>query len=339
MVGIPSSPESSPTDQPPKLTVAIPVYNGEAHIQRCIDSVLAQTYLDLEILLLDNGSTDGTPDILKAYRGAHPERIFVDTHSNLGVAGNRNLAIDLAKGKYIMFIDADDYVQSDYCEVFVKAIEQFGCDDVRGGYLRIGESGRILNRTAPPNSDWAKYLLVTPWAKIHRTAFLRENNIRFADSYGEDIVFCVKSALCTNKVEIIPYTGYFWYFNENSITNTLYRGFDPKVNVIEMLEAIEAIGGGQDDYSEYFLVRCCIYYLLWSGRHGTSQDFMKVEELLFRWLQLHFPGSLGNRYLIWGPHGEYLKTKFIVSIFMILRKTRLLKLFSRFYCLGGRRSS
>jgi len=321
----------------PTLTVAIPVYNGETHLRRCLDSVVAQTFSDLEILLLDNGSTDSTPEILEEYRTSYPERIIVDTHANVGVANNRNLAIDLARGKYIMFIDADDYVRPDYCEVFFKSIEQLGCDDVRGGYVRPDDNGRILSRTSPKQSDWASYLLITPWAKIHRTDFLRDNNIRFADSYGEDVVFCIKSALCTDKVAIIPYTGYYWYYNQASISNTLYLGFDPRVDVIKMLDKIEAVGGGKDKYSEYFLVRSCIYYLLYSGRHGTPQDFMKVEEELFGWLKSHFPDSLRNRYLIWGPKGEYLKINIIVLLFTILRRVRLLGLFSRVYCIGGRR--
>ena len=325
------------SEKPPTLTVAIPVYNGEKYLRRCLDSVVAQTYSDLEVLLLDDGSTDGAPKILEEYRARYPDRFVINTHRNLGIANNRNLAIDIARGRYIMFIDADDFVRPDYCEVFVKAIEQLGYDDVRGGFVRVDDDGRLFDQTAPHDSEWARYILITPWAKIHRTEFLREKGIRFADSYGEDIIFCLKSASCTEKIAVIQYTGYFWYYNKASVSNTLYLGFDPKVNVIKMFEQIAANGGGKDEYSEYFLVRSCIYYLLYSGRYGTPQDFMMVHETLFGWMQSHFPGSMRNRFLLWGPRGESLRVNLIILAFMIIRRLHLLGLFSRVYCIGGRR--
>ena len=324
----------SPGKNNPRLSVVIPVFNCEDFIGRCIESVLAQTFEDIEIIVLNNASTDQTPVIIAEYEKTHPGKIRIDTHENLGVAGNRNLGIELARGEYIMFIDADDLVLPNYCEVFYNEIDSGGHDVVLGGYFRTNEEGRVIRTVAPRITPWAKYLLVTPWAKIHRVSFLREYGIRFNDSYGEDIVFCLHSIFKSDKIKVIKYSGYDWYFNENSITNTIYKGFDENVRVIPMLERIKELHDREDTYLDYFLVRSIMYYLLVSGRNGKPDDFVRIEAECFAWLDRYYPNASSCKYLFWGPTGEYFKTNIIVLIFTVIRKLRLLKLFAKVYCKG-----
>ena len=319
----------------PKITVVIPVRNCEAYITRSIEDVLAQTFDDLELLILDNESTDNTPAIIQEYEKKYPGKIRVDIHKNVGVAGNRNLGIELARGEYIVFIDADDRVLPDYCEVFFREINEGGYDAVLGGYYRTNESGRTIKTVAPRITPWAKYLLVTPWAKIHRVSFLREYNILFNDSYGEDIVFCLHTIFKTSRIKVIEYSGYDWYFNEQSITNTIYKGFDEGVRLIPMLEKIKELHDCEDPYLDYFLARCIMYYLLVSGRNGSPDDFVRIEAECFAWLERHYPSAVNCKYLFWGPDGEYFKTNVIVLAFTLIRKLHLLKLFAKVYCKGS----
>lgn len=319
----------------PQISIIIPVYNSVKYIRRCIDSVLAQTFRDIEVLLLDDASTDGTQEILAEYERKYPDIVRVVLHENLGIAGNRNMGIDLARGKYLMFIDDDDYVEPDYCEVFYREIEEGDYDTVLGGFNRTGPDGQVLKRTSPKPTEWAKYLLVTSWAKINRTAFIRKNDVKFSDTYGEDMVYCMKALLSGAKTKVITYTGYNWFSSEDSVTNTIYRGFHSKVKPTEMLMRVKEIGGGGDPYSEYFLIRSCIYYLLASGRNGTPEGFVKIEEELFGWLAENLPHALKNKYQYWGPSGEYFKTNLIVLVFTLVRKLGLIKLFAKVYCKGA----
>ena len=323
------------TDKKPQISVVIPVRNCEKFIARSIEDVLAQTFSDFELLILDNESTDNTPNIIKEYEEKYPDKIRVDIHKNVGVAGNRNLGIDLAKGEYIMFIDADDRVLPDYCEVYLREIDSGDYDAVLGSYYRTNAQGRIIKTVSPRITPWAKYLLVTPWAKIHRLDFLRKYNVRFNDSYGEDIVFCLHTIFKSDRIKVIKYSGYDWYFNENSITNTIYKGFDEDVRVIPMLDRIKELHDCEDPYLDYFMIRCIMYFLLVSGRFGRPEDFIKIEAECFKWLDQNYPGASSNKYLFWGPKGEYFKTNLIVLTFTIIRKLRLLKLFAKVYCKGS----
>ena len=98
-----------------KISVIIPVYNGEKYIQRCVDSVLNQTYSDIEIIVINDGSTDNTENILKSY-----SNIVLINKENEGVSKARNTGLSLAKGDYVYFCDADDYLEKNAFEILIK---------------------------------------------------------------------------------------------------------------------------------------------------------------------------------------------------------------------------
>ena len=106
----------------PTVSVIIPVYNAQEGIKQCMDSLLNQSFTDFEIILLNDGSTDNSLEVIKGYADAN-DFIRVIDKENEGVAKTRNKGIQLAKGKYIVFIDNDDFVDSDYLERFYNAIE------------------------------------------------------------------------------------------------------------------------------------------------------------------------------------------------------------------------
>ena len=318
----------------PQISVIIPIHNCEKYIGRCIDSILDQSFKDFEILLLDNESTDGTLDILLEYQKKYPDIIRVDSHKNVGLGNNRNLGIELSRGKYLQFIDADDYISKDYCETYYNEMESGGYDVVYGGYIRIDSKGHIINTTTVKETAWGKYLLVTPWAKMQRASFIKENNIVYGGAYGEDILFLLHTFRYTDKIKIIQHTGYNWFYNEESMSNTTYVGLDKQINanVIDMLDRIDALYVDKNDYLIYFMVRACIYYLLRSGKTGTKEDFYNVYKQFIDWFKEHCPGFQKNKYLFWGPKGEYLSTNIIIFIFTVICKLKLVSAFARVYC-------
>ena len=119
----------------PTVSVIIPVYNAQEGIKQCMDSLLNQSFTDFEIILLNDGSTDNSLEVIKKY-AADNDFIRVIDKENEGVAKTRNKGIQLANGKYIVFIDNDDFVDSDYLERFYNEIDQEQLDIVLGGYKR-----------------------------------------------------------------------------------------------------------------------------------------------------------------------------------------------------------
>lgn len=141
-----------------KVSVIVPVYNGKKYINKCVNSILRQTFKDIEIILVDDGSTDNTLNILKEYEKRFPNVKVIES-SNLGAGGARNIGLDASHGEYILFVDADDFLREDMVEVLYKnAISNDAdiakCDNYTYfGNIRLGsyysstykEDKRIIN--------------------------------------------------------------------------------------------------------------------------------------------------------------------------------------------------
>lgn len=142
---------------PPKISLIVPVYNAERYLPKCVDSILAQTYRDLELLLIDDGSTDRSPQLCDGY-ALTDSRIRVFHQPNRGVGAARNLGISQASGDYLGFVDADDYVDADYLERF-----QPGQADVclQGVVVETGQAARCISqpdRVLPDRQAVADYV-------------------------------------------------------------------------------------------------------------------------------------------------------------------------------------
>ena len=119
-----------------KISVILPCYNSEKYIEKCIESILNQTYQNIEIIIIDDGSTDHTLKILEKYKKEN-DKISIIKKKNTGVSDSRNIGIKEAKGKYIMFVDSDDFLELDAIEKLYLNIKKYKANIVRGRYKRI----------------------------------------------------------------------------------------------------------------------------------------------------------------------------------------------------------
>ena len=152
----------------PEVTVIVPVYNSEKYIAKCIESILNQTFRNFELLIINDGSKDNSQKIIEEYQKKDPERIVIVNQENKGVSKTRNEAIKMANGKYLMFIDNDDYIDKDYIETFIKEIKENDLDVVLGGYRRPNEDGKIVKELRLKDEEWSKFMIFAPWAKIYK---------------------------------------------------------------------------------------------------------------------------------------------------------------------------
>ncbi len=233
----------------PKVSVIVPVYNAENYLSRCLDSLLKQSISDIEIIVINDGSTDNSGEILKKYEKMDG-RIRAIHKGNEGLSEARNIGINYAQGEYIGFVDSDDWVDSEmYNSMYSTAIAT-NIDIVMCTYTReypdhskpkllnlpdkvIYDKGEVRNKlmrriVGPIKSEMSnpEYLdaLSTVWSKIYRTSLMKENNVAFTDlkiiGTAEDALFNIhalyyaESALLINK----PYYHY-WRANVDSVTS------------------------------------------------------------------------------------------------------------------------
>lgn len=316
----------------PAISVIVPVYNAQDGIKRCVDSLLNQSFKNFEIIFLNDGSKDNSLNILKDYEVKYSFIRVIDKQ-NEGVAVTRNKGILLAEGEYIMFMDNDDFVDSDCIETFYQAIHEKRLDLVIGGYKRVNQDNQIIFSQDIQQSEWSKYIIMAPWAKIYRTEFLRKNNLEFFDhGIGEDIIFNLTAYKTTDKIGLLDYKGYNWYYNSQSISNTSQRGFSPEIDILVLFAKILELGQ-PSELVVYYLKRYYVWYLLFSGRSSSDQEFIHQYIRIKKWLKenelISTISPLSKR-----VQGERFQTRLSLIVFLSLEKLRLIPLFAKIYCKG-----
>lgn len=212
------------------ISIIIPIYNGEKNIKKCLDSILNQTYVNIEIILINDGSNDSTLQIIKKY-SKKDKRIIIIDKKNTGVSDSRNCGIDKAKGKYLMFIDSDDWIEYDMIRnMYNVAVEEdaewvkcgYYIDDINGITMYpelFKERGLIDNKNELMKIAINSYYLNQVWAQLIKTDIIKKNNIRFDKNllYAEDYDFNIELIKYTNKFIYLP-ERYYHYFQNLSGT-------------------------------------------------------------------------------------------------------------------------
>mgnify|MGYP002753172901 FL=1 len=187
----------------PMVSIVVPIYNAENYLRRCVDSILNQEYTDFELLLVNDGSTDASGDICEEYGDQDP-RVIVIQKENTGVSDSRNRALDRARGKYLQFLDSDDWITPDATRLFVRAAEEYGCDMVISDFYRVvGErlstKGDIEEEGVLTREEFAAHMMENPadfyygvlWNKLYRRDIVEEHNLRMDTdiNWCEDFMF------------------------------------------------------------------------------------------------------------------------------------------------------
>ena len=212
------------------VSVIIPVYNCQKYIERCIRSLLEQDYIDIEIITVDDGSTDQSADIIKKLQ-EEDGRIKYLYQENSGPGVARNKAVKQAKGKYLLFVDADDYVSTDYISDLVHVAEENNAELTIGGYTLIYEDSDNENRVVPEKyvqyaaEEWA-YRISSCWSRLYLKKFWDENNILFQEekeARAEDVPVVLYSNAMAENISVVKNPGYFYYQHQASAMNSLAK--------------------------------------------------------------------------------------------------------------------
>lgn len=320
-----------------KVSIVLPVYNAEDYLSRCLDSILNQQYDNIEIIAIDDGSKDHSWEILNRYKNKYTDKMVIVKQDNIGVSKTRNKAINMATGDYLLFIDNDDFYDNDYINRFVLEIEAGDYDVVIGGYKRPNDSGKIIESVTLEDLEFSKYKIVAAWAKIYRLSYIKNNEIYFLDSnIGEDIHFTIQAVTLTDKIKIISYTGYNWYYNEESVSNTSHKSLDNNLEFDYLLDSIYNKLHNKDiefdELIEYYLIKLNIWYILYTAKGSNYKVIKNTLQRNFTWLKDRFPNYKHNKYIgLFKLKGDIFSQRFIVWIFISMMKCKVIGLFLRLY--------
>ncbi len=245
------------SENAPKISVIVPMYNAEKYLSLCITSILAQTFKDFELILIDDCSTDKTLEVAKSFSDSRIK--ILQNKKNLGMPGTvRNVGIDAARGEYLFFCDDDDVILANGLEVLLKAAEEKNADAVNTtkfyntGDFKSVEDIKVYLSEFPPASPvsedlktriYEEFLLrrmhIAPWLFLYKRKFLLKNNIKFPDEVAEDVFFNFDVVCATDKIVKIDIPFYIHRKHFSSATFNPMRITKNLQSVSNLIEHIE----------------------------------------------------------------------------------------------------
>ena len=165
-----------------RISVAIPVYNCEKYIEKCLDSIKNQTYKNYEVIISNDASTDNTMSIIEKYKKNNPQMdiVVINNIQNVGVCENRNILINSCNGEYITFVDNDDYIENNCLEVLINIAKKEEADWVIGEFRNVDENGKIIQEQKLPSNP-SKWICGYHHGCLYKNEVIKNNKIVFKE--------------------------------------------------------------------------------------------------------------------------------------------------------------
>ena len=282
------------------ISIIIPAYNVEKHIKKCLDSITQQTKKELEIIVINDGSTDHTEKIVKGFQD---ERIKYFKNKNQGIGKTRNFGIEKATGKYLMFVDSDDYLEKEACEELYNKIEE-GLDLVVCDFYREYGNEKILekipdfsNGNLKKNPSLLNCINLGPCNKIYLTKRIKESKIMFIEDLKyEDAPFVVMALVESKKIGKLNKPLHNYVIHEQSETTIRNeRCFD----ILKIMDRIRNYAKNQEYLTEELnklTVRMITNYTIQQRYQADKIVAMKFIDEAFEYLEKEVPDYKLNKY-------------------------------------------
>lgn len=306
-----------------KISIIVPIYNMEKYLERCVDSILAQTYENLEIILVNDGSSDSSPEICDRY-AEKDSRIKVVHKTNGGLSSARNAGLDIATGDYIGFVDSDDYISSDMYRRLAERLDNSDCEIANVVYVRADEEGNTTPSKVPHNTDkeiiaaqFVRELMlhtgdVSVCTKLFRVKLFED--VRFPEGkLNEDLLFMLDVFTKVNKVAFAAHIGYY-YFTRSGSTSSGYGKavIDMVGNSLKAKETVNNAFPNLRKESERFAIFQHMAYLLIVPAHDAVKN-NEVYTSAVKYLRKNAVRGLFNKYLS-------LKNKIAIMLLAVMPK-------------------
>ena len=318
----------------PEVSIIIPVYNNEAYVQKCIDSVKKQSFEEFEAIIVNDGSTDNSRSIIEALI-EKDERFHLINQENQGVAAARNRGIDQAKGKYLTFIDGDDYIGRDYLKNLYEAAETAQAQMVICGFCYTGEDGKNIKKVIPgeykryEREEWT-FRIAATWAHLYLRELWEKYQVRFCSGErGEDLPISLFFSTVCDKIVTLSDAAYFYVQHISSAMHN-FRGLKkfnlPYKALEETVRKIQNVGiSNSPEFYELFVLRILTTCYFDLSRGAERNKKRELCSFIYRILNAYFPKYYRNRKArIFSGLSIPLYQKIAVKCLTILVRTRLL---------------
>lgn len=283
------------------ISIIVPIYNAEKYITKCVDSILNQTKKELEIILINDGSTDKTEEIIKNYQD---KRIKYFKNKNQGIGKTRNFGIEKAKGKYIMFLDSDDYLEKNACELLYNKAESNNLDLVMCDFYKIYANGNIeeVRQSSFKNSslkDSPKILSehLSPWAKIYKRDLIIKNNIRFVENLKyEDAPFVAIALDKAKKIGKVDECLNYYVIHGNSETTVRDKRVFDILKIIDLIRKYFKNKTYIKEELDKLTVRMITNYTIQQRVQTDQKVGMDFIDEAFAYLKKEIPNYKDNKY-------------------------------------------
>lgn len=227
----------------PKISVVVPVYNTERYLPTCIESILNQNYRNFELILIDDGSTDKSADIIHDFKSRGGGEIIVFHQPNKGVSAARNKGIEIARGELVCFCDSDDSVSSSWLQDFIDNYEK-GISLLSQGYIELQEDKTATKKVILPAGDYttSDYFNLSKgitlgylWCKCFRKDIIAAHGIRFDESVSlcEDLLFSTEYILACDRIRNLAVANYSYWKQDYG---KKYKAVDTFGSSLKLLE-------------------------------------------------------------------------------------------------------
>lgn len=314
------------------VSIIVPAYNVEKYIRKCLSSICRQTYRNLEIIVVDDGSTDSTGEMLD-YFSRKDKRIRVFHQDNAGTSAARNNGLDQARGEYLVFVDSDDYIAEDYIERLLKRCQSTGADMVICGLCFVDSTGKILKKVVPDyyqrgtHEEWT-FRISAVAAHFYRRQIWEENHVRFSvGERGEDMPVALFFSATCKKIAILPYAGYA-YVQHSASAMGKFRGLRqwnlPLRSLEDYIQRAEEKGiVGSRDYFELFIMRIFSTCFLDLARGADRKKLRELADYIIRVTNAYLPDYRDNKLMAIGAEYDAPTVQKAAVVFMcFLIRTR-----------------
>lgn len=260
-----------------KVSVVVPVYNSERYLEQCLDSILKQTLVDIEVICVNDGSTDTSLKIMRDYE-ARDDRIIVLDKENTGYGDSLNRGLALSKGEYIAVVESDDFIDDDMFAILYAKAQENDLQIVRSNYYEYREdSGSVFRELVPgvacdtifKPSDKEKCFTgeIYLWTSIYKRGFIEENNIRFNNTPGasyQDVSFTFKALACADRAMSVKHAFYNYRLDN---PNSSVRSKEKVYCICDEFDEIERFCNARPDIRDR--MKNIIPYMLFKRYMGT----------------------------------------------------------------------
>lgn len=283
------------------ISIIIPAYNAEKYIKKCLDSLIKQTKKEIEIIVINDGSKDNTEEIIKSYTDS---RIKYYKNTNHGIGYSRNYGIEKAKGKYIMFLDSDDYVEKDICEKLYNKARNDDLDVVICDFFKEFENGNIeeihtndfKNSSLKDNPDIITEYL-SPWAKLYSTKLLKDNNIKFVENLKyEDAPFVIEALDKAKKIGKVNDCLVHYMIHGNSETTVRDKRVFDILKILDKIRKYTKNKSYLKDKIDKLTVRIITNYTIQQRVQADKKVGMEFINEAFEYMKKEVPDYKSNKY-------------------------------------------